>query len=374
VEKREQVFVSSTYIDLHEERQAVIATLLEADCIPAGMELFPASNDERWDLIKRVIDSCDYYMVIVGGRYGSTDATGLSFTEKEFDYAETIGLPIMGFLHGDPGSIPAKKTESNDDARRQLTAFREKVQQRMCKYWTNADGLGAQVAKSLIQIRKTYPADGWIRASDAVSPETRAEMAELRSRVAELEKELGEARLPLNSSHTAELSHGSDLVEFGFTLEFQDIKYRRYKSEGHATTTWDDILIGVGPALLDECSQREFSLALRRHGINVVGDLSDKPWLEGPTFKDKKLADFKLADFKLADPYDDDVLVQLLALGLVEHGQRKRPVSDHNRYWRLSKLGEDRFIQLRARRKLPDSSRQFEIAAQSFDAPVDSAL
>lgn len=47
IEKREQVFISSTFKDLVEERRAVIQTLLEADCIPAGMELFPASDDEN---------------------------------------------------------------------------------------------------------------------------------------------------------------------------------------------------------------------------------------------------------------------------------------------------------------------------------------
>jgi hypothetical protein len=61
--------------------------LLELDCIIAGMELFPASNDDQWTLIKRVIDDCDYYLVIIGGRYGSTDAAGISYTEKEYDSA-----------------------------------------------------------------------------------------------------------------------------------------------------------------------------------------------------------------------------------------------------------------------------------------------
>ncbi|WP_235734421.1 DUF4062 domain-containing protein [Nocardioides alcanivorans] len=53
MERREQVIISSTYIDLVDERQEVIQTLLEADCIPAGMELFPASDDDRWALIAR---------------------------------------------------------------------------------------------------------------------------------------------------------------------------------------------------------------------------------------------------------------------------------------------------------------------------------
>lgn len=47
MEKRYQVFVSSTYADLKEERQHVLQALMEMDCIPAGMELFPAADEEQ---------------------------------------------------------------------------------------------------------------------------------------------------------------------------------------------------------------------------------------------------------------------------------------------------------------------------------------
>ena len=66
-----QVFVSSTYDDLIDERKEITQAILEADCIPAGMELFPASNKPQWEFIKSVIDESDFYLVIVAGRYGS---------------------------------------------------------------------------------------------------------------------------------------------------------------------------------------------------------------------------------------------------------------------------------------------------------------
>ena len=81
MEKRYQVFVSSTYADLREERQRVIQALMEMDCIPSGMELFPAADEEQWHFIRKVIDDCDYYLLIIGGRYGLTPE-GLSYTEK----------------------------------------------------------------------------------------------------------------------------------------------------------------------------------------------------------------------------------------------------------------------------------------------------
>src|SRR5712691_336415 len=98
MDKRYQVFVSSTFSDLQDERQEVMQALLELDCIPAGMELFPAANDDQWTLIKKVIDDCDYYIVVVGGRYGSIGSGGLSFTEMEYRYALEHGKPVIGFL------------------------------------------------------------------------------------------------------------------------------------------------------------------------------------------------------------------------------------------------------------------------------------
>jgi hypothetical protein len=83
-DKRFQVFVSSTYLDLKEERQEVIQALLELNCIPSGMEMFPAADEDQWTLIKKVIDDCDYYLVIIAGRYGSLSPAGKSYTQMEY--------------------------------------------------------------------------------------------------------------------------------------------------------------------------------------------------------------------------------------------------------------------------------------------------
>src|SRR4030042_3385153 len=98
MDKRYQVFISSTYSDLKDERQHVMQTLLQMDCIPTGMELFPAADEEQFEFIKKVIDDCDYYLLIIGGRYGSTTTEGLSYTEKEYDYAIECGIKVIALL------------------------------------------------------------------------------------------------------------------------------------------------------------------------------------------------------------------------------------------------------------------------------------
>jgi hypothetical protein len=46
------------------------------------MEMFNAADEEQWAVITRTIDQCDYCVVIVAHRYGSTTPKGISFTEK----------------------------------------------------------------------------------------------------------------------------------------------------------------------------------------------------------------------------------------------------------------------------------------------------
>ncbi|WP_226914286.1 MULTISPECIES: DUF4062 domain-containing protein, partial [Psychrobacter] len=95
MDKRYQVFVSSTFADLKNERSNVIQTLMEMDCIPAGMELFPALDEEQFEFIKKVIDDSDYYLLIIGGRYGSLSNEGISYTEMEYDYAISQGVKVI---------------------------------------------------------------------------------------------------------------------------------------------------------------------------------------------------------------------------------------------------------------------------------------
>src|SRR5574341_861812 len=99
MDKRYQVFISSTFRDLQAERQSVLRAVLELDHMPAGMELFPAADDDAWQLIRDVIDGSDYYTLIIGGRYGSLDDTGISYTEKEYDYAVSSKKPVIPLLH-----------------------------------------------------------------------------------------------------------------------------------------------------------------------------------------------------------------------------------------------------------------------------------
>lgn len=166
MKKKYQVFISSTYEDLKDERMAVMQCLLDNDCIPVGMEQFPASGMSQMEYIMKMLDDCDYYILILAGRYGSLDKDGIGFTEKEFNYAESKGIPIMSFLFRDISKLPLQKCEESDERRKMLGNFCNKVSTRLVKYFDDIGSLKCEVATSINKCIKDYPADGWVRGNE----------------------------------------------------------------------------------------------------------------------------------------------------------------------------------------------------------------
>jgi len=351
MDKRFQVFVSSTYEDLREARQEVMQALLELDCIPAGMELFPAANEDQWTLIKGVIDDCDYYIVVVGGRYGSTGSGGVSYTEMEYEYAISQQKPVLGFLHKDPGTLPANKCEKASEARAKLDAFRSRVQQKMCRFWTSPADLGSVVSRSLIKLTKNNPAIGWVRADLLPDQSSAEEILKLRKRIEDLQEQL-EQTASQSPSGTENLAQGEDRITLNFTFNAYGVSSYRAVATYTSTSspTWNELFAVVSPLLIDEASDR----VLKQAFDQFVRDQETRR-LE----KDKDLKDYNLRDFSLDQDDFNTIKVQLLALRLIARSSKKkaRSVSDRNAYWMLTPYGESAMMSLRAIKRKGKGSR-----------------
>ncbi|CUR77128.1 putative protein containing a TIR (Toll-Interleukin 1-resistance) domain protein [Achromobacter xylosoxidans] len=166
---------------------------MKMDCIPSGMEWFPAIDVEQFDFIKKIIDDSDYYLLIVGGRYGSVTEEGISYTEKEYHYAVSIGLKVIAFLYRDPDEIAVGKTDKNSELAARLSEFRKKIEtNRLVQYWRKADELPGLVALSLLSTMKMYPAIGWVRANQRDSAEILNELNEVRKENEKLQSTLAQ--------------------------------------------------------------------------------------------------------------------------------------------------------------------------------------
>jgi hypothetical protein len=186
--KKYQIFVSSTFEDLRREREAVAKTILEVGDIPVGMEMFSAADEEQWALIKRQIEQSDYYVIIVAHRYGSM-VGDVSFTEREYDYAVKIGVPVLGFVIEDSAVWPANHLDKDPILRTKLEAFKAKIRSRMVSFWATSDSLAGKVLAALGKQKNLTPRPGWIRAENIPGPEVLAEVTTLSREVARLAEE-----------------------------------------------------------------------------------------------------------------------------------------------------------------------------------------
>lgn len=340
MEKRYQVFVSSTFADLQDERQEVMQALLELDCIPSGMELFPAANEDQWTLIKKVISDCDYYMVIVGGRYGSIGPGGFSYTEMEYRYAVELGKPILGFIHKDPSQIIANKTESTEEGRAKLEGFRELVKTRMCRFWDSPVDLGSQVSRSLVKLIKSSPAIGWVRGDLVPSESAIAEILKLRRIIEELEQKLSNSAMEAPDG-TDKLAQGAEIVSVHYTFVASTTQYAnmgtRYGED--CDLTWDEIFSAMAPLMIDEADEQALASA-----VNALIRAKEVPLLK----KNKDLKPLNLLDFKIDKDDFQTLKVQLRALGLITKNSKNRSVKDTATYWTLTPYGDTQMTRLRA--------------------------
>ena len=167
MDKRYLIFISSTYEDLKVEREKVTRAILDLNNIPARMENFPAAGVRPKDLIERVIKECDYFVLIIGSRYGSISDSGKSFTEEEYNYAVNEGIPVIAFIQDGI-------KERHDDDYKKLLAFKELVKHgtHSIRTLTSPDELMAIVATSLHNAININPRPGWVRAAAVDSTNT----------------------------------------------------------------------------------------------------------------------------------------------------------------------------------------------------------
>ena len=167
--KKLQVFVSSTYTDLIEERQAAVEAILDAGHIPAGMELFKAGNESQLQTIYKWIDESDVYMLILGGRYGSIESkSGKSYTQLEYEYAISKNIPIFSVVLSE--SFLTKKIKHlklsdvmEQNAPEKYQTFKSLVMSKIIRMVDYCKDIKITIHSTLNEFMNTYNLIGWIR-------------------------------------------------------------------------------------------------------------------------------------------------------------------------------------------------------------------
>jgi hypothetical protein len=332
--KRYQVFVSSTFRDLQEERGQVIQALLELDCIPSGMELFPAADEDQWSYIQQIIDDCDYYVVVLAGKYGSISArTGKSYTQMEYEYAIEKGKPVIAFIHENPVALPMDRCEQDGDKRALLDEFRAVVQRKLCKHWSNADQLGGLVSRSMIQLIKRTPAVGWVRADLVPSEGASTEILQLRKQIEQLQDQLEKSRVDAPRG-TEDFSQGDDSLEINYKYETVMKRGMNFEVTDAIDTNWNQLFGAIAPKMINGVT--EVGL---RDAINKFISAEEISALEHINEKDDNFS--YINNIRIIDHDFQTIKIQLRTLGLIKQGSGARN-------WVLTPFGDSTMTKLRA--------------------------
>lgn len=206
--RKYQVFISSTYTDMKDERQAAVEAILTAGHIPAGMELFAAGDESQLEAIKRWILESDIYLLILGSRYGSIEPkSGLSYSEVEYDHAVVSGKPHFALVLTEEA---VRKKEialavgaavlgpAPQDNPEKLAAFRAKVLNKVSRFVDDTKDVKIHIPEAIRGLEDRHTITGWIRGDESVdATPLMSEISRLTARTQELESELHAARASL---------------------------------------------------------------------------------------------------------------------------------------------------------------------------------
>lgn len=171
MKKRYQIFISSTYEDLIEVRRKAVEEILKLGHIPIGMEMFNPDDSEQWNQIQHGIDESDYYIVIVGQRYGSLTTGGISYTQKEYEYAVKKRKPILRFVIGDEANLKVSQIEQDSVKAKKLEKFKLQLKKKPVAFWNTPDDFALKLVQGLVFIFQKSPQTGWVRGDCFVDPE-----------------------------------------------------------------------------------------------------------------------------------------------------------------------------------------------------------
>jgi hypothetical protein len=227
MDKKYQVFISSTYTDMKDERQAAVEAILAAGHIPAGMELFAASDKKQIEVIKGWIDRSDIFMLILGGRYGAVEPdTGKSYIQLEYEHAVSTGKPFFalyltgGAINAKVKNLGADAIEQNDS--KKLNEFRAQVKSRLCSEIEDVKDIKIHVPNAIRDLAAANKLEGWVRASNVpdLSPlmgqlsALQADNVSLRAYSDELKQHLGRVQaMSANGQHGLLPRYTSDFSE-----------------------------------------------------------------------------------------------------------------------------------------------------------------
>jgi hypothetical protein len=346
MDKKFQIFISSTYEDLKQHRDQVIKAILEMGHIPVGMEMFSAGDEQQWEIIKRQIEQSDYYIVIGAHRYGSMIGE-ISYTEREYDYAISMSIPTLGFLIADESEWPDEYIENNKEIQKRLANFKGKIGSKMCSMWKNEDDLYGKCSIALMKSFQAYPREGWVRGGAVDVVEMTKEVTRLSRENRELRTTIEENILSVENKEQSDIDNTINALRSNKRL-FSVFEKTGTEWKRLPETNLLKLFEVSAPALVNESDENAL--------MHVVAfEISNQQNL-----RDK---------FPIPTNFFRSWIADFTSLNLLKPSEKRHTVYDEKKYWTLTDFGRAVHANIRKNELMKGLATPADFEEETEDIP-----
>lgn len=274
IDKRYHVFISTTEADMHAERVVLSQTLVSQGFFSWGLE---QRTPLTTAFARRQIDDCDYFILMLGSRYGELSASGVSYMHLEYIYAVTKQKPILVLMYEAPESRADEFQDRSPEGKVKFLDFRRQLQRERDMVMTFRDLRDLEIAirHTMPQFLNRYPAQGWIRPNHQQVQQLQDENEQLRQKVIQLEQQ--QPRVTSAPQRVADLPQvqGHEEIAFDYKVHaYQDGNFRELRPQRQMT--WNDLLMVIGPGFSPAMPEDSFAKILNDYlNSTALADVRD---------------------------------------------------------------------------------------------------
>ncbi len=268
LDKRYQVFITTSGKEMQPERMVVTQTLI-------GMGFFSWGLEQRTPLstafARRQIDDCDYVLLLLGSQYGEQSVSGVGYMHLEYIYAITKQKPVIVFMHDAPDTRTEDLQDSTAVLKNKFQEFRHQLQkeiEQVVTYKTLRD-LELAVRSYMPQMLERYPVVGWVRPQN---------LQVLQDEIDKLKSQLAKARSEQTTVHglkdvdpflTLPKVYSNEIFSFDYRMHaYQDGNFKELTPMREMS--WLELVKVLSSEFREQMPEEFFSKVLNEH-LNNTG-------------------------------------------------------------------------------------------------------
>ncbi len=264
LDKRYQVFISTSGAEMQPERMILSQTLV-------GMGFFSWGLEQRTPLstafARRQIDDCDYVVILLGSQYGEQSVSGVGYMHLEYIYAITKQKPVIVFMHEEPAARDPSLHDAKPELREKFIEFRKLLQNEVDQVFTyrSLRDLEMAVRLNMSQMLERYPVSGWVRPQNTQT--LHDEIDQLKAQIAQMEADAGKRELDPFLSLPKVSMH--EVFSFEYRMHaYQDGNFKELKVQ--KKLTWAELLSILGSTFVNPTPEEFFSKRMNEF-LNETG-------------------------------------------------------------------------------------------------------